>query len=63
MKRKPKSNASSAGRGKTRGAEPERVSLHGMTFADAMKHAIRKPKPAEGWPKRERRAYKKRKSV
>ncbi len=50
------------GRRRGPGAKPDRLTLYNaLTFSEAIKRAVQKKKPAEGWPKRERRVYRKKK--
>ena len=35
---------------KKRGPRPKVIRADGVSWQDAMKHALKKPKPAEGWP-------------
>lgn len=48
--------------GQKRGPEPERLKIEGMTWQQAIKKALSKPRPPEGWPKPPRKPSKAKKS-
>jgi hypothetical protein len=43
------------------GPDPETLNAKGVDWKDALKHAMRKKKPAEGWPEKPKKKRKRKK--